>query len=131
MGCGNEIRRWDADAIDRSRSGKSMAPDSETLDNGPEFTGKALDKWTYSRGVKLNCIRLGKPIGNAYTETFIGRLMDECLNGNWFLPLGDARKIIEIWRMDYNDDRPHASLRGLSPRECFKNRGRTIIAVGQ
>jgi len=101
-----------------------------TLDNGPEFTGKALDEWAYSRGVKLNFIRPGKPIENAYAESFIGRLRDECLNENWFLSLKDARDIIETWRIDYNDGRPHGSLRGLSPREYVENRERTLIAVG-
>jgi len=101
-----------------------------TLDNGPEFTGKALDEWAYSRGVKLNFIRPGKPIKNAYAESFIGRLRDECLNENWFLSLKDARDIIESWRIDYNDGRPHSSLQGLSPREYIENRGTTLIAVG-
>ena len=101
-----------------------------TLDNGPEFTGKALDEWAYSRGVKLNFIRPGKPIENAYAESFIGRLRDECLNENWFLSLKDARDIIGSWRIDYNDGRPHSSLQGLSPREYVENRGTTLIAVG-
>lgn len=105
-------------------------PEIITLDNGPEFTGKALDEWAYSRGVKLNFIRPGKPIENAYAESFIGRLRDECLNENWFLSLRDAREIIETWRIDYNDGRPHGSLRRLSPREHIENRGRTLITVG-
>jgi putative transposase len=78
-------------------------PDVIALDNGPEFTGKALDEWACSRGVKLNFIRPGKPIENAYAESLIGRLRDECLNENWFLILEDARGIIESWRIDYND----------------------------
>ena len=106
------------------------SPEVITLDNGPEFTGKALDEWAYSRGVKLNFIRPGKPIENACAESFIGRLRDECLNENWFLSLGDARDIIDSWRIDYNDGRPHSSLRGLSPREYVENTGRTLIAVG-
>jgi len=105
-------------------------PEVITLDNGPEFTGKALDEWACFRGVKLNFIRPGKPIENAYAESFIGRLRDECLNDNWFLSLEGARGIIESWRIDYNDGRPHGSLRGLSPREYVKNTGRTLIAVG-
>ena len=105
-------------------------PEVITLDNGPEFTGKALDELAYSRGVKLNFIRPGKPIENAYAESFIGRLRDECLNENWFLSLKDARDIIESWRIDYNDGRPRSSLRGLSPREYVENRGKTPIAVG-
>ena len=105
-------------------------PEVIALDNGPEFTGKTVDGWAYCRGVKLNFIRPGKPTKNAYAESFIGRLRDECLHENWFLSLKDARDIIETWRIDYNDGRPHGSLRGLDPRECVENRGRTLIAVG-
>jgi putative transposase len=105
-------------------------PEVITLDNGPEFTGKALDEWAYSRGVKLNFIRPGKPIENAYAESFIGRFRDECLNENWFLSLGDARDIIESWRIDYNSGRPHSSLAGLTPKEYVENMGKTLIAVG-
>ena len=105
-------------------------PDVITIDNGPEFAGKALDEWAYRRGVKLNFIRPGKPIENAYAESFIGRLRDECLNENWFLSLKDARDIIENWRIDYNDGRPHSSLGGLTPREFVENTGKTLAAVG-
>jgi len=59
-------------------------PEVITTDNGPEFTSKVLDEWAYRKGVKLNFIRPGKPIENAYVESFNGRLRDECLNGNWF-----------------------------------------------
>ena len=104
-------------------------PEVITLDNGPEFTGKALDEWAYSKGVKLNFIRPGKPIENAYAESFIGRLRDECLNENWFLSLKDARDIIEPWRIDYNEGRPHGSLRGLSAREYVESKGRTLTVV--
>jgi len=101
-----------------------------TIDNGPEFTGKALDEWAYRRGVKLNFIRPGKPIENAFAESFIGRLRDECLNENWFINLTQARDIIESWRVDYNEDRPHGSLGGLSPNEFVENTGKTLVAVG-
>ena len=96
-----------------------------TLDNGAEFTSKALDEWAYYRGVKLNFIQPGKPIENACAESFIGRLMDECLNENWFLTLGDAKDIIESWRIDHNKGRPHSSLAGLTPREYVENMGKS------
>ena len=105
-------------------------PDVVTLDNGPAFTGKALDEWAYSRGVNLNLIRPSKPIENAYAESFIGRLRDEYLNENWFLSLRDAREIIESWRIDYHDGRPHSALHGLRPREYVENTRKTLIAVG-
>lgn len=105
-------------------------PEVITIDNGPEFAGKALDEWAYRKGVKLNFIRPGKPIENAYAESFIGRLRDECLNENWFINLKDARNIIESWRIDYNEGRPHSSLGGLTPREYVENTGKTLTAVG-
>lgn len=92
-------------------------PEVITIDNGPEFAGKVLDEWAYRRGVKLNFIRPGKPIENAYVESFNGRLRDECLNTNWFLNLKHAREIIEDWRRDYNEVRPHSSLKGFTPKE--------------
>jgi putative transposase len=70
-------------------------PEVITIDNGLEFAGKALDEWAYRHGVKLNFIRHGKPIENAFAESFIGRLRDEYLNENWFISLKDARDIIE------------------------------------
>jgi putative transposase len=92
-------------------------PEVITIDNGPEFAGRALDEWAYRKGVKLNFIRPGKPIENAYAESFNGRFRDECLNTNWFLNLGHARNVIEEWRRDYNEVRPHSSLKGATPKE--------------
>jgi putative transposase len=88
------------------------------MDNGPELTGKALDQWAYERGVQLRFIEPGKPVQNAWIESFNGRLRDECLNEHWFLNLADARQIIEAWRIDYNRHRPHSSL-GYLPPEAF------------
>ncbi len=76
-----------------------------------------LDEWAYRRGVKLNFIRPGKPVENAFAESFNGRLRDECLNINWFMSIKHAREVIESWRQDYNQVRPHSSLKGRSPKE--------------
>ncbi len=92
-------------------------PEVITIDNGPEFAGKALDEWAYRKSVKLNFITPGKPVENAYAESFNGRLRDECLNTNWFLNLKHARNIIEDWRKDYNELRPHSSLKNMTPME--------------
>jgi putative transposase len=102
-------------------------PESITIDNGPEFAGKALDEWAYRKGIKLNFIRPGKPIENAYIESFNGRFRDECLNTNWFYSLGHARSIIEEWRKDYNEVRPHSSLKGSTPREYALMTAGTLI----
>lgn len=106
------------------------APEMIVCDNGPEFTGKALDAWAYTRGVKLHFIRPGKPVENAYAESFNGKLRNECLNENWFHDLVDARTIIGAWRIDYNEVRPHSSLDGMTPKEYAEaNRGLTSNAA--
>ncbi len=92
-------------------------PEVLVMDNGPEFTGKALDAWAYERGVKLQFIQPGKPVQNAYVESFNGKFRDECLNENWFISLQDARDQIETWRQDYNQSRPHSSLGNMTPEE--------------
>jgi putative transposase len=76
-------------------------PGAIVLDNGPELTGRALDQWAYGRGVQLRFIQPGKPIQNAFAESFVGRLRDECLNEHWFTSLADARRTVEAWRRDY------------------------------
>ena len=92
-------------------------PEVITIDNGPEFAGRVMDEWAYRKGVKLTFIRRGKPMENAYIESFNGRFRDECLNTNWFINLKHAREVIEDWRKDYNEVRPHSSLKGATPRE--------------
>ncbi len=92
-------------------------PEVITVDNGPEFASKAMDEWAYRRGIKLSFIRPGKPVENAFAESFNGRLRDECLNINWFMSVRHAREIIENWRQDYNEVRPHSSLKGKTPKE--------------
>lgn len=104
-------------------------PEVITVDNGPEFAGRALDEWAYHKGIKLSFIRPGKPVENAFAESFNGRLRDECLNTNWFLNLKHAREVIEDWRMDYNTVRPHSSLGGLTPREFMELDGNAKMQV--
>ena len=89
-------------------------------DNGPEFTSRAFDAWAYRRGMKLLFIRPGKPVENAFVESFNGRFRDECLNEQWFLCLADARALVERWRRDYNAERPHSGLAGRTPAEFLR-----------
>jgi len=84
-------------------------PLSITVDHGPEFEGQVLDAWAYRRGVQLNFIRPGKPVENAYIESFNGRFRDECLNEHWFRDDGTCAQAIEAWRIEYNTERPHSS----------------------
>jgi len=87
------------------------------VDNGPEFTSKALDRWASERGVEIRFIRPGKPVENCFIESFNGTLRKDCLEANWFDSLAEARLLIEAWRTHYNHDRPHTSLGGLAPAE--------------
>lgn len=80
-------------------------PKAIVVDNGPEFTSKALDVWAFERGVELHFIEPGKPNQNAYVESFNGRMRDECLNENWFVGLEDAERSIKAWCHDYNHHR--------------------------
>jgi len=80
-------------------------PNSIVVDNGPEFTSRALDQWAYKHGVELHFIEPGKPNQNAFIESFNSRFRDECLNEHWFVSLADAEEKIEAWRIDYNENR--------------------------
>ena len=90
-------------------------PKQITLDNGPEFTGQALDAWAYAHGVQLDFIDPGKPMQNGHQESFNGKFRDECLNLHWFLSLDDARRIIGTWEEEYNTMRPHSALGNQPP----------------
>ena len=108
-------------ALDRGLTGVS-GPRSITVDHGSEFQSRALEDWAYRRGVQLDFIRPGKPLENAFIESFNGRLRDECLNVHQFASLGEAQAIIEAWRMDYNHRRPHSSPGHLTPNEFLTQR---------
>ena len=84
-------------------------------DNGSEFTGRLMDMWAYHQGTRLDFSRPGKPTDNAFVETFNGSLRDECLNVHWFESLAHAREVIELWRLDYNESRPHMALGNVPP----------------
>ena len=100
-------------------------PQAITVDNGTEFTSKALDEWAWRTGVQLDFIRPGKPVENGIIESFNGRLRDECLNAHVFTSIEDARQKIAAWGDDYNENRPHSSLGHPTPRE-FIQRGREM-----
>lgn len=110
--CGLRVAR----VLDRLALERGL-PEAIVVDNGPEFAGKALDAWAYRNGVKLAFIRPGKPVENAYIESFNGKFRDECLNEHWFLNLREAQEKIEVWREDYNRCRPHSSIGNLTPEE--------------
>jgi putative transposase len=89
-------------------------------DNGTALTSHAILGWQAERGVAWHDIAPGKPMQNGLVESLIGRLRDECLNEHLFKSL-PARHTLELWRLDYNTQRPHTSLDGLTP-VTFANR---------
>ena len=104
-------------------------PKSIVCDNGPEFAGKVMDRWAHEHGIALQFIRPGKPVENAYCESFNGKLRDECLNAHWFLTLADAEREIERWRIEYNEVRPHKNLGRRTPAEFTKSLQETTIST--
>jgi putative transposase len=98
-------------------------PKAIVSDNGTELTSRAVLGWANVTGVAWHYIAPGKPQQNAFAESFIGRLRDECLNEEVFDTLGQARQLIERWRRDYNETRPHTSLGGRTPAEVARGFG--------
>jgi putative transposase len=92
-------------------------PETIVVDNGTEFTSRAFLSWATEKKVELHFIDPGKPVQNCFVESFNGKFRDECLNGQWFTSLEDARREVEIWRVDYNEVRPHSSLGKKTPAE--------------
>lgn len=92
-------------------------PERIQVDNGPEFISQVMDQWAQEHGVALHFIRPGKPTDNGRIESFNGKFRDECLNQFWFVNLMEARERIEVWRIDYNQVRPHSSLGYQTPEE--------------
>ena len=118
-----------ATIVDSSLSGVRVARELDLIaehrgypcmvvsDNGTELTSNAILKWQKDRKVEWHYIAPGKPMQNGFVESFNGRLRDECLNEHLFSSYRHARELIEMWRMDYNTQRPHTSLKGLTPNE--------------
>jgi putative transposase len=104
-------------------------PQSISVDHGPEFEGQALDAWAYTNSVRLAFIRPGKPVENAYIESFNGKFRDECLNEHWFLSMAHAKGIIEGWRIEYNTERPHSSLEDLTPNEYAQIKQQPLLST--
>ena len=111
--------------LERLRERRGL-PEVLVTDNGPEFAGQALDMWAYEQGLKRHFIEPGKPVQNAFIESFNGKMRDECLNEHWFVSLGEARETIQAWRRDYNEVRPHSSLGNRTPREFTGGSGAAL-----
>lgn len=118
---GSRVAR-ELDAVIAARKAK---PNVVVSDNGTEFTSTAMLGWQQATSVDWHYIQPGKPIQNAFVESFNGRLRDECLNETAFRSLGHARQLIAEWHDDYNRCRPHTSLGGLTPAEFASRSNRS------
>ena len=116
--------------LERLRATRGL-PTSIVCDNGPEFRGEALDQWAALRQVTLQFIEPGKPVQNAFSESFNGRFRDECLNESWFVSLTNARATIEAWRVDYNEVRPHSGLADATPAAFALSHADTTPSLNQ
>jgi len=106
------------------------APKYLFTDNGAEFTGHLVDLWAYHHGTRIDFSRPGKPTDNAHIETFNGSLRDECLNVHWFSSIEEAQALIEAWRREYNESRPHMALGNMTPREYVLKTGSSLGPTG-
>lgn len=124
--------------VDLSISGERLArflddpatvrglPETLVMDNGPELTSRAMFEWSRRIDVGLHFIEPGKPVQNAFVESFNGRFRDECLNEEWFTSLAHARTAIEAWRMHYNTNRLHSALGYQTPAAYLATRAASL-----
>lgn len=96
---------------------KRGTPKRLFCDNGSEFTSQIMDLWAYHSQVQIDFSRPSKPTDNAHVESFNGTLRSECLDVHWFATLTEAKQVIESWRQEYNESRPHRSLGERTPSE--------------
>jgi putative transposase len=94
---------------------RGVLPNKIRVDNGTEFTSKALDHWAYWNHVELDYSRPGKPAESAFIEAFNGTLRRECLSQHWFTDLDEAQGVLCHWRDDYNNHRPDSAFAARPP----------------
>lgn len=98
-------------------------PKKLRCDNGPEMSSKEFMDWAFKQKIAIEYIEPGKPVQNAFIESFNSRLRDECLNEELFQDLADAETKIERWRRYYNEERPHSSIGMKTPVDFEKDFG--------
>ena len=101
------------------------------MDKGSERTSRHFLSWGVDWKLQLAYIQPGKPVQNAYAESFNGRFRDECLNVSWFQNLWDARRKIAGWRLQCNLERPHSSLDYRTPDEFVQQRRAAQMPITQ
>ena len=97
---------------------RGCAPRFVRMDNGPELTSHALRDWSRFSSAGSVFIEPGCRWQNPFVESFHGRVRDELLNGEQFACLAEAQVLIDDWREDYNQRRPHSAL-GMQPPAAF------------
>ena len=115
------IRSWRVIEVLAKLISERGAPRYLRSDNGPEFVSRAILEWLADQKIDTALNDPGKPWQNGTDESFNGKLRDECLSLEWFRSREEARVVIETWRRHYNAERPHQSLKDLTPLE-FKAR---------
>lgn len=94
-------------------------PEMIRVDNGPEFISERLDLWCKDKKIQLVFIQPGKPMQNGFVERFNGNLRRELLNAYIFKTIGEVRSMTEKWVYDYNNHRPHDSLKDQTPHDVY------------
>jgi putative transposase len=98
-------------------------------DNGTELTSRAVLQWTQDHTIEWHYITPGKPNENGFTESLNGKIRDEFLNEHWFRTMAEARHLMEVWRQDYNNVRPHSSLNYRTPAEVSVGLRNTLVVA--
>ena len=104
-----------ADVLGAAARERGGLPPAIKVDQGTEFTSVALDRWAYFHKVELAFSRPGTPGDNAHCEAFNGTLRREVLSQPWFASLTEAQHVLDAWRDEYNNERPHKSLQHEPP----------------
>lgn len=128
---GWSIRAVDAITILEAAIQRYGAPEHLRSDNGPEFIAYAIQDWLKKRQIRTLYIRPGSPWENCYIESFHDKLRDERLNRELFSTLAEAQVILESWRVEYNEERPHSSLEDQTPEEFARRSKFGLLPVRQ
>jgi len=120
------IRAVDVITVVEAAMERYGVPEHIRSDNGPEFIAYAIQDWMKQREIKSLYIKPGSPWENGHIESFHDKLRDECLNREIFGSILEAKVVVESWRIEYNQQRPHSSLGYQTPEE-FAARALTTL----
>ena len=119
---GWSIRAVDVITVVEAAIARYGAPENLRSDNGPEFIASCMQGWLKAQEIKTLYIKPGSPWENGHIESFHDKLRDECLNRELFGNLREARVILESWRLEYNERRPHSALGYRTPNEYAESK---------